>query len=265
MLRAVVVGVALLTAMPRAEAMCAENVWFGAPRDGVIPPGGSLYVAYSTDDDLAIEPRDRVRVTPLSRHVARIDYALAPGAVIEARLGGYTLARVKIGSEPRELAAAPRVIELEHAEHRHFCSTQDSFIVRLDQQVAAVRVRWLSQLHAREWVLPPEGDQLELGMIGCAFTTIPPRELHHGGTLWLTAIRYDGSEVPIDEVPRYLQALGPLPDFPDIDAIDDPLPDVDSEAHQRTALPADSLPWWLALVPLTWLSRSPRSHDPRAS
>lgn len=193
-----------------ASASCGIRRWLGTPSGAAIPPTGSMFLYDEGLEGRAPQPpagaiTARVEVAP---NVLRIDYATKADE-LELKLADEAhLFEVKRGWRPPQ--AAPRVVQYWHHQYEWTCSFADSVMLQIDQPTAAFRVRWASAGQpAREWIVPAltaEGNVsvLEVGKLNCGSTTIEPAELAAGGQLTLIAIRFDGSEVPVNGLPPFL-------------------------------------------------------------
>jgi hypothetical protein len=119
----------------------------------------------------------------------------------------YQTATLKIDPAWHAPAARPRVVQYWHHAMSWTCSSADGVMLQIDQKTAAFRVNWrFAGKKQREWIVPARSSDdhltvLELGKINCGATTIEPDELAQGGELSLTAIRFDGTEVPVEGLP----------------------------------------------------------------
>jgi hypothetical protein len=195
--------VVLVFATPqRADAMCGSPRWVGT-ESSAVPTRGALYVY---DDILEYKPHQQEvswNGTPgvavqskVAKAVVRIDYAGVAGSELVVNGVAYRLT-----AEWRAPVETPSVVRWWHHEHKWTCSSSDTLNVEISQPTAAVRVRWTFEGETTETIVPARRSVLELGKIDCGGTTLDPEELDTGGHLELTAIRVDGSEVPIRGLP----------------------------------------------------------------
>lgn len=207
---ALVIVALLLGGIEQAEAMCAY-----LPRNGAastsIPTRGSLYVydgtlGSPTEHRQEVSWRGSVGVATevkVSDTIVRIDYEGEPGSELIVNRVRYPLV-----PEWRAPTRAPRLLRYWHQLNRWTCSRTDSLRIEIDQPTAAIRARWTHEGKSTEWLFPAPGSastsELELGKINCGGTTLPPSELRTGGHLELTAIRFDGSEVPVAGLPGFI-------------------------------------------------------------
>jgi hypothetical protein len=184
------VGAGVLGWAAPAAAACATPSWLGTPEGVAVPARG---VMYRFDGETAHEVW----------YDARGD--------AELRLDdGWGQRRFPVDDAWRAPVQAPRVLTMERSTLALTCSSEDALAIQIDQPVAAVRVFWSTGDFRGETIVVPRPTEtptgmpaalLLLGKIGCAGETVPVADLERGVVLGLTAIRHDGSEVPIDKVP----------------------------------------------------------------
>ena len=198
-------GVVAVAGAGRAEASCAVAEWYGTPSGTTIPAKGVLYKFSRLDGDSPprMERYDAADASELVRQLEYRDHEV----------------RFVVDPAWAPPAEAPRVLTIEHTKHEWTCSEENALAIQLDQPVAAVRVFWATSEGQHEMIVAPKPDQtpmlrpasiLKLGRIDCAGENVPVADLERGVVLGLTAIRHDGSEIAIDEVPTIVA----LDDFP---------------------------------------------------
>ena len=197
-------GVVAVAGAGRAEASCAVAEWYGTPSGTTIPAKGVLYKYSRLDGDSPrMERYDAADGSELVRHLQYRDHDV----------------RFVVDPAWTPPAEAPRVLAIQHSKHEWTCSEENALAIQIDQPVAAVRVFWATPEGQHEMIVAPKPDQtpmlrpasiLMLGRIDCAGENVPVADLERGIVLGLTAIRHDGSEIAIDEVPTIV-ALGDFP------------------------------------------------------
>jgi hypothetical protein len=147
------------------------------------------------------------QVTRVERAVARIDYVGAEGSQLSFRNRyGEETYTYKLAAEWTAPTKEPRVLQYWHHVSEWECSSSDELSIQLDQPTAAVRARWTINGRTVEYVEAARTDGtkavVSFGKVDCGGTSIPPAQLADGGELELYAIRLDGSEVRISNMPR---------------------------------------------------------------
>lgn len=215
------VAVALATSAPRlAQAECANPHWIGTPPHTRLPTHGSLYLydgslAYRGTEIPAVAAKwtgmqpKATHETRISDTVVRFDYEATLPATVVIDPEGWEPRPFTFDSRWRAPIDAPRVMQYWHHVYEWTCSQADSVMFQIDQPTAAFRVAWKYAGHTTEQIIPAQTDDgarsvVELGKINCARANLDPEELRKGGELTLTAIRFDGSEVPVVGVPAFL-------------------------------------------------------------
>lgn len=186
----------------RADADCGTPRWVGTPSGATIPARGVLYLHdEGTPRPLGGAIKTQTQVAP---HVMRLEYATkAEELEIADPIDGRVF---QVDPAWKPATDSPRVLQYWH----HRTATADSVMLQIDQPTAAIRARWTAAgARAREWIVPAQSSELgasvvELGTPDCGSPTIGAAELARGGELTLTAIRFDGSEVPVTGLPPVL-------------------------------------------------------------
>jgi hypothetical protein len=191
-MRAWLLVVAVIIATPRvASASCGCAVKL-APASRVMPLRGSVFLG---DAHL------------LDEGEISIQWIGTPGTaswtLVVTTFKRYEAARYKLSSAWRAPSAAPRAIEIEHHESSWTCASTDALFINVDQSTSAIRIRWTHAGKTSTWVEVTDG-AVGLGHVSCCGENIPPDELHAGGELELVAIRVDGSEVPVRDIPSFI-------------------------------------------------------------
>ncbi len=212
-----VLGILIATAS-NARADCAIPQWVGTATGTKVPLRGSLFVhderlrwdeAAPPDLDVGWTGTVYVQVTRVEPAVARIDYVGADRAEIQIRhryrdeMSTYTLDET--WTVP---ARKPHVLQYWHNASEWACSSSDELLIQLDQPTAAVRARWTYGGRTVEYIEAARTDAtkavVSFGKVNCGGTSIPIDQLADGGELELYAIRLDGSEVRIPNMPRHV-------------------------------------------------------------
>jgi hypothetical protein len=209
-MRAWLLVVAVIIATPRvASASCGCAVKL-APASRVMPLRGSVFLgdAHLLDEgEISIQwigTPGTASWTTLAGDVARLDYTGPDGSeLVVTTFKRYEAARYKLSSAWRAPSAAPRAIEIEHHESSWTCASTDALFINVDQSTSAIRIRWTHAGKTSTWVEVTDG-AVGLGHVSCCGENIPPDELHAGGELELVAIRVDGSEVPVRDIPSFI-------------------------------------------------------------
>ena len=234
-------------AAAEARADCAIREWFGTPDGTKLPPSGVLFIhdemlGYN-DDAPSVEHRwigqpGHLTVHRVEDAIARIEYVGFAGSTLVIKNRRDEEVKYPLVEEWSPYPRSPRVLTYWHQEMEWTCSWADSLIVQIDQPVAAIRARWSYEGRAVEWIEATQTERtkivVELGKINCGGTTIQPDQLREGGELELFAIRFDGSEVAIRGMPKWIS----LAKMPTINAgVEGALTIVDGNDPPRAAPP----------------------------
>lgn len=217
-MRVVVVLGILIAAASNARADCAIPQWVGTAPGTNVPLRGSLFVhdeslAWDEDApphvDVGWTGTVHLQITRVEPTVARIDYVGTDRSEIQIRhryrdeTSSYKL--------DRDWAAPtrkPHVLQYWHDVSEWACSSSDELLIQLDQHTAAVRARWTYNGRTVEYIEAARTDGskavVPFGKIDCGWSSIPPEQLESGGEIELYAIRLDGSEVRIPNMPRHV-------------------------------------------------------------
>jgi hypothetical protein len=178
----------------RDGAREAPAVWLGTPEGVTVPAAGVMYRSVAG-------MAQAVRYEAAG--AAHVDIVEVEGRAV----------RFAVDAGWQAPAAAPRALTMRRSiasVGQVGCEGEDALAIQLDQPVAAVRVFWASGGERHERILAPRplvaagggpAAELVLGRVACAGEVVPVAHLQQGVVLGLTAIRHDGSEVPIDKVP----------------------------------------------------------------
>ncbi len=219
-LSGIVVGV-LLIATQDARASCGIPTWVGTPDATHVPTSGVVYlhdealgwdsVPEPIEDFLQVEwvggSGATIHVRRVERTVASIEYDGPAGSRLRV-YDRYDTVRAEYVLDAAWQASPqpPRVLQYWREQSEWTCSWSDSLMIQIDQPTAAVRVRWTVNGHSVDYIeaLQIDGPKaaLELGKINCGGENMPLEQLLAGGEMELFAIRLDGSEVPIQGMPR---------------------------------------------------------------
>jgi len=213
-------AIAAASAPHLAQAECANPHWVGTPPGTRLPTKGSLFVydgslSYRGNEMPPIDAHwtgmqpKSVRQTRVSENVIRYDFEATLPATLELDRDAWEPRRFGFDPSWHAPRLAPRVLQYWHHVYQWTCSNADSVMFQIDQPTAAFRVSWKAGLHTAELVIPAKTDDdnrsvLELGKPNCASANLDPDELLAGGTLTITAIRLDGSEIAVTGVPDFV-------------------------------------------------------------
>lgn len=201
-----------------AHADCRIPQWVGTASGTKVPLRGSLFFhdeSLSWDSgappvvDVGWTGTVYTKVTRVEEGLARIDYVGADEAEIQIR-HRYSdeLQTYKLTQDWAAPTNPPRVLQYWHHESEWTCSSSDELLIQLDQPTAAIRARWTYGGRTVEYVEAARHEDTKavvgFGKINCGGMTIPPFQLEAGGEIELTAIRLDGSEVRIPNMPRHV-------------------------------------------------------------
>ncbi|NVB77224.1 MAG: hypothetical protein HOV81_02410 [Kofleriaceae bacterium] len=215
-MRLVVVLGILIAAAGSADADCAIPQWVGTATGTKVPLRGTLFVhdeslGWNEDAppelDVGWSGTVFTQITRVERAVARIDYVGSEGSEIsfKNRYGDETYT-YKLDADWVAPTKKPRVLQYWHHVFEWTCSSSDELMIQLDQPTAAVRARWTINGHTVEYVEAARTDGtkavVSFGKTNCGGASIPPEQLADGGEIELYAIRLDGSEVRIPNMPR---------------------------------------------------------------
>lgn len=159
---------------------CHNTSWIGHPPHDTLPRRGTLFVR--GDPRAWIGPGDLTEVAP---RVWRIDFDVG---VTHEEFRSHP--RLRTTDEWRPRPAPPRLVDLSRMDGRLRATVDDG--------VAAFRARWTYEGTTTERIEVPRNN----GTTGALkLWWIPEAELLDGGHLELVAIRFDGSEVAVEDMP----------------------------------------------------------------
>ncbi|MBX3154785.1 MAG: hypothetical protein KF773_02210 [Deltaproteobacteria bacterium] len=175
-LGAFVLGLVLIS--QGGDKKCRCTVRIGLPSGETLPRRGSLYLRGSRE-----EWKGAGTLTEVADGTWRIDFDLADGEMLE-------YVRLRATDAWRAPAEPPRLVKLERRRSRLWAT--------VDQAAAAYRARWTYGGVTTEGIEVPRNHG-DVGLVRLWW--IPASELDDGGRLELIAIRFDGSEIAVADVP----------------------------------------------------------------
>jgi hypothetical protein len=222
----IALGIAcVLIAPTRVSADCGHPNWIGTSEGTSLPSSGVLYELgwHGVITGAAWSDRRQVEA-PGRTFVYEIRYRDAAEYVSVADTnGGQLTFRTSASWQPP--SEPPRVVLIGRVADGPWCTVGrprdlvapperfDPIAIQVDQPVAAFRVRWFADGAWSGGILPPEPSRfrsarsattLLIGALPCWNDAVPMDVLADGAVFDITAIRFDGGEVPVTGVPHVL-------------------------------------------------------------